>query len=148
MSRESQHPPRLQHQMRTVVALATMHSDNVGRRIGLLPTEVQILNLLKLRDTAMSVADLRAISRLPASSLSRAIDRLVANGYVRRWQDEADRRRVLIEADPVSEAKLSPEFVAIASALQRAVDQFDDDELEVIERFLDELRSQLEGSDW
>jgi len=141
-------PPRLQHQMRTVVALAIMHSDNVGRRIGLLPIEVQILNLLKLRDSPMTVAELRTVSRLPASSLSRAIDRLVANGYVRRWQDEADRRRVMIETDPVTEAELMPEFVAIASALQRAVDKFDDAELDVVERFLDELRAQLEGSDW
>lgn len=148
MSRELQQPPRLEHEMRTVVALATMHSDNVGRRIGLLPTEVQILNLLKLRESAMSVADLRSISRLPASSLSRAIDRLVAGGYVRRWQDETDRRRVLVEADPVSEHMLAPEFIAIASALQRAVDKFDDADIDVVERFLNELRAQLEGSDW
>jgi DNA-binding MarR family transcriptional regulator len=56
-----------------------------------------VLDLLKARGTC-AMAEISDDVVIPPPSLTRAVDKLIADGLVHRLSDPADRRRVLVRA--------------------------------------------------
>ena len=72
--------------------------DAVGRALGLNPTDVRCLDWLV--DGPKSAGELGRGTGLSSAATTSLIDRLEKKGYVRRIDDVADRRRVLVEMTP------------------------------------------------
>jgi DNA-binding MarR family transcriptional regulator len=77
----------------------------VAARLGVGVTELQCLYELAQHGPATPGA-LAARLNLTTGSASRMVERLHAGGYVHRVPDPTDRRRVLVEPDPASLARI------------------------------------------
>lgn len=64
--------------------------------LGVHRTDTRLLDVLQMSD-GMSAGELARAGHLSPAAVTAALDRLENAGYVRRFRDEADRRRVLVE---------------------------------------------------
>jgi DNA-binding MarR family transcriptional regulator len=69
--------------------------DEVGRQLGLNPTDLRCLDWLV--DARRSARELSAATGLSSAATTTLIDRLERKGFVRRVPHERDRRQVLVE---------------------------------------------------
>ena len=64
--------------------------------LGVHRTDTRLLDVLQMSG-GMSAGELARAGHLSPAAVTAALDRLEKAGYVRRFRDEADRRRVLVE---------------------------------------------------
>jgi DNA-binding MarR family transcriptional regulator len=69
--------------------------DEVGRALGLNPTDLRCLDWLV--DVRRSARELSEATGLSSAATTALIDRLERKGFVRRLAHESDRRQVLVE---------------------------------------------------
>lgn len=120
---------------------AVLDNERVAREHGLLVTDLQTLHLLVLRDDVRTPSQISAATGMPASTVTKLVDRLESAGFVRRSSDPDDRRRTVLEL--VSDA-----IAPLRTLYQRADKEFDDlsrrftpDELDIVVRYLDAVSS-------
>jgi DNA-binding MarR family transcriptional regulator len=68
--------------------------------VGIRLEDYDVLYQLRRAGEPLRMAQLAAHVLLSRPTASRVIDRLVAGGWVRRWQDQGDRRVILVELTP------------------------------------------------
>jgi DNA-binding MarR family transcriptional regulator len=118
------------HSDATVVLHAT-----IAERVGLNPTDYKTMSLLQ-QQGPMTAGAIGETTGLVSASVTALIDRLERRGFVRRHQDPADKRRVLVEATPDGIAAIG-RFFASSPGTERALfAQFSTDELAVVCKFL------------
>jgi DNA-binding MarR family transcriptional regulator len=119
----------------------------VARLLDLNLTDYKTLGLLA-RVGAMSAGEIARHTGLATASITTLIDRLERKGFVRRIDDPADRRRVIVEAVAERTSAARPYFVSTRQSLNRLYGQYTDKELAVIADFLaknaQRLRSETE----
>ncbi|WP_226360129.1 MarR family winged helix-turn-helix transcriptional regulator [Pseudonocardia sp. ICBG1142] len=115
---------------------------------------VQAVNEVIAREAGVGASDLRCVHELvvdgplPAGELARRlhltsgaithmVDRLTAAGLVCRVQDRRDRRRVLVEADPVARERLIKRYTMLDEQVRRTLAQFTAAERAVVARFVE-----------
>jgi DNA-binding MarR family transcriptional regulator len=81
--------------VRKMGAQSVITSRTVADRFGLHTTDLEVLDLIFLREQA-SAGELAEATGLTSGSVTALIDRLVNAGYVERCDDPADRRKVLV----------------------------------------------------
>lgn len=118
---------------------------DVAASLGLHPTDVDALQVLLAADEPPAVQQLGARLGLSSGAVTGLVDRLEASGHARRVRDPDDRRRVIVEAAPHSRPDVIEALGSHLSALGRLVDEFDDDEVAVVVRFLRGLLHALEA---
>lgn len=87
----------------------------VEKRYGLPRVEFVVLYSLALYD-GVTATEIASSTAFPKNTLSRAVNRLVKLGYVRRRVDEADRRVQILSLTPAGQAIIEealPRFVAL-----------------------------------
>jgi DNA-binding MarR family transcriptional regulator len=67
------------------------------QRIGMTLDDYDVLYQLRVAGAPIRMATLAERVLVSRPTASRAVDRLVVNGWIRRWHDEQDRRVVLLE---------------------------------------------------
>lgn len=128
---------RVRAAMQRQLVHAVLDNERVAREHGLLVTDLQALHLLVLRDDVRTPSQISAATGMPASTVTKLVDRLEAAGFVRRSSDVSDRRRTVLD--------LVPDAIAPLRTLYgRADEQFDDlsrqftpGELDTVVRYLD-----------
>lgn len=128
---------RVRAAMQRQLVHAVLDNERVAREHGLLVTDLQTLHLLVLRDDVRTPSKISAATGMPASTVTKLVDRLESAGFVRRASDPADRRRTALE--------LVPDAIApLRTLYQRADEEFDDlsrqfttDEIDIVVRYLD-----------
>lgn len=118
--------------------VAIMFHAKVSELQGLNPTDVKALDLVA-RYGPLTAGELAQRSGLSKASVTGLVDRLVNKGFARRTGDPDDGRRVVIEFAPGSQARLMPYFADLIAGLNTVYEQFDDAELRVALRFLEEV---------
>jgi DNA-binding MarR family transcriptional regulator len=88
------------------------------------------------RDLADAREPLEAASLSPGA-VTTVLDRLERMELVTRTRDEADRRRVLVEITPKARELTRSMYGPIAGYAREYLDSLTDEELEVINRFLE-----------
>lgn len=84
--------------------------------------------------------------RLSSPATTALLDRLERVGHVSRERDTADRRRVVLRTREQG-MRLAVEFFApLGVALDAMMDEFGDDELRTVRRFLDRAVEVVEGA--
>jgi DNA-binding MarR family transcriptional regulator len=86
----------------------------------------------------LRMTDLAATTFSSRSAMTRRVDRLVEEGFVRRTSSEADGRGVVIALTETGLARLSEAVpVHLKGVSKLFIEQLDDQELEVLERALE-----------
>src|SRR3954453_17277512 len=120
--------------------------DAVGQRFadvhGLNRTDVRALVAIMdaaRRGEALTAGRLGEAVDLRSASVTALVDRLEKVGHVRRVRDPEDRRRVALEMSDSAMAAGAEHFGGLARDLTAAMEDYTDDELAVVRRFLEDM---------
>jgi DNA-binding MarR family transcriptional regulator len=122
---------------RAMSTVAVLFHSALSEKAGLTVTEEKALDLLQ-RFGPMTAGELAEKSGLAKASVTGLIDRLERKGFARRAADESDGRRVRVEFDPRSLAKLSPLFEDFVAGLHAMYEHYSAEEIKVVLRFMAE----------
>jgi DNA-binding MarR family transcriptional regulator len=120
---------------RELSTAAVMFHTAVGEAAGLSVTETKALEVIT-RSGPVTPADLARLSGLAPASVTALLDRLERKGVARRRPHPTDGRRFLVEIDPGHLARSQVVFTDLVQQLVELSEEFDDDELAVVVRFL------------
>lgn len=121
--------------MRRMGAQSVLSSAAMAKHFGLHPTDLEVLDLIFLRETVTAGA-LAAATGLTSGSVTALVDRLMARGYVARRRDEADRRRVLISVERAATAPIEAAYEPRRIAMQALWSSFEHETLRLVTDFL------------
>ncbi|WP_280564756.1 MULTISPECIES: MarR family transcriptional regulator [unclassified Chromohalobacter] len=123
-------------------ARTVLFQDAAARRLGLTATELECIRLVQHEAplTATYLADQTGLTR---ASLSVIVDKLVNRGFLDREQDQSDRRRWNLRANPAMIAEIDTLYEAHAERVEALLSGYSDREFEVALRFMDELAEEL-----
>ncbi|MFI5807434.1 MarR family winged helix-turn-helix transcriptional regulator [Streptomyces sp. NPDC051561] len=119
---------------RTYFTAMTLSGQRAADALGQNPTDFHALNALE-QSGPLTTGALAARVGLSQSATTRLVDRLVRNDWARRTPDPADRRRVLVEAVPLTEEEQQRSLGPVRRRLGEVLDTFDTDELRVLQRY-------------
>jgi DNA-binding MarR family transcriptional regulator len=117
-------------------AAYTLFNQALADRLGLHPTDVQCVSLLGLEPEPLTTGDIARLTGLTSGSATRLVDRLERAGLVDRRPDPQDRRKSLVSLSARRAVELEAVRAVPGSAFTEALDDFTDEELAVIERYL------------
>lgn len=107
----------------------------MARRFGLHPTDLEVLDIIFLRET-VTAGELATATGLTSGSVTALVDRLVERGYVVRRRDAHDRRRMLISVVRAATAPIETAYEPQRIAMHALWSSFDDRTLQVVTDFL------------
>jgi DNA-binding MarR family transcriptional regulator len=113
----------------------TFLSNAIADRLGLTSSELEVMGTLVSRGP-LSAGDLAKRTGLTSGAVTRLIDRLVERGSVRRRDDPADRRRVLVEITPGALRGCEPFYGPIEREGMALLDGLTEKELETVLKYL------------
>ncbi|MCR3747623.1 DNA-binding transcriptional regulator, MarR family [Lentzea californiensis] len=122
--------------MREQSALTVMFHARVAEQMGLSATDEKCLDLAMRADGPLTAGRIADLSGLSTGAVTGVIDRLERAGYVRRVRDPHDRRKVLVEVTVGDVDKFGEPFEKARDSMVEVLGHFDEDELQVIERYL------------
>ena len=128
---------RVRAAMQRQLVNAILSNERVARAHGLLVTDLQTLHLLVLREDVRTPRQISRTTGMPASTVTKRVDRLEAAGYVRRTVDPADRRLTVLELVPDTTAPLRSLYGRADEQVDEMSRQFSPKELETVARYLD-----------
>ncbi|GAB3162251.1 MarR family winged helix-turn-helix transcriptional regulator [Microbispora hainanensis] len=135
VSRRAELMVQLLDALRRTGAWSVSMSQAAAERIGVNTTDLHCLNLLS--DGPMTASELARRAGITTASVTGVIDRLEAAGYVRRERDGSDRRKVMVTLQVQRAAQdVAPVFRPFVQAWRGAMDDYTDEELELIATFL------------
>ncbi|GGY12520.1 MarR family winged helix-turn-helix transcriptional regulator [Streptomyces djakartensis] len=117
-------------------AAYALFNQAMADRLGLHPTDLQCISLLGLEPGPLTTGEIAKLTGLTSGSATRLVDRLERAGLVERRPDPHDRRRSLISLTARRSPEADAAWDAPGSAFAQALDDFTDDELAVVERYL------------
>jgi DNA-binding MarR family transcriptional regulator len=117
-------------------AQSVVTSQVVADRFGLHTTDLEVLDLIFLREQA-SAGELAKATGLTSGSVTALIDRLTKAGYVERHADPDDRRRVLVRIRHEAIEPIKAVYMPMQSRMFALWSEFGQRELEVIAAFLE-----------
>ena len=109
-------------------------SLSVAEKLGLLPTDLQVLNFLELYGPA-TPGSLARYTGLSSGGVTVALDRLERAGTIRRRTNPDDRRSWLISIRARQGRRITAKYEAAQTQFQAALAQFSKPELKMILRF-------------
>ena len=109
---------------------------------GLNRTDTRVLDLVE-RAGRLTAGEIATAARLSSGAVTAVIDRLEAQELVRRVRDADDRRRVLVEVTDKVAERMAPVFGPLAEEGYRTLEQWSDEDIETVLRFLRYTREVL-----
>jgi DNA-binding MarR family transcriptional regulator len=125
----------LNQESRRTAALLGILNRAVGARLGLNPTDIDILGLLSMTGT-ITPKRLSGISGLGTGTITLVIDRLEKAGFVQRVPDPRDRRSVLIELLPGRQGEAAALYARVQQGGAQLLAEYDDRDLTLISDYL------------
>lgn len=95
--------------------------------------DFSVLRLLLLSGGPMSPSELAVITLRSSGGMTQIIDRLLADGLVRRTPDDADRRKVVVALTPKGRRLVDKAGRAYEAERQRVLGPLSDGELEDVD---------------
>ena len=119
-----------------------MFDEAAAAWLGINRTDSRCVDLLD-RGGRMTAGQLAAAARLTSGAVTAVLDRLEAAGLVRRVNDPADRRRVLVEITPELARRSAPIFGPMVEEGTGWIAGYSDGQLETILDFMERNREIL-----
>ncbi|HXC34420.1 MAG TPA: MarR family transcriptional regulator [Candidatus Acidoferrales bacterium] len=110
----------------------------IAQSAGLNATDTKCIDLiLRCENEHVTAGWLSQQSGLTTGAITHILDRLEKRRYIRRVRDTHDRRRVFITVNRASLKPLEPKYEAIGNAYVAMLEQFSDDQLQLICDYLE-----------
>ena len=108
------------------------------------PTDMHAVSVISRHDDdPLTVGALGEHVGLSPAASTALVDRLEARGHVRRVRDERDRRRVHLHATELAHATSMSVLEGFLGVLRSRLEHYDEHELAVAQRFLEDVRVAL-----
>jgi DNA-binding MarR family transcriptional regulator len=107
----------------------------IGARVDLKDIDHDCLDLIA-RDGQLSPTTLAQRAGLHPATMTGVLDRLERSGWIARERVDADRRAVLVSAQPARVGKVASHYVGMNSRLDAICDSYSEAELDLIADFL------------
>jgi MarR family transcriptional regulator, organic hydroperoxide resistance regulator len=120
--------------VRQFIAGCSFSSLAVANKLGLLSTDLQLLNFLELYGAA-TPGSLARYTGLSSGGATVALDRLERAGYIRRRANPADRRSWLVSIRPAQARRIAAKYASAQTRFHAALAQFTKPELKIILKF-------------
>jgi|tagenome__1003787_1003787.scaffolds.fasta_scaffold20778145_2 DNA-binding MarR family transcriptional regulator len=104
--------------------------------IGVNRTDARVIDLLE-QEGRLTAGQIAAGAGLTSGAVTGVVDRLERAGYARRVADEADRRKVLVEATEEVRRRALEIYYPLQPKGEKLMREYSDDELRRIIRFLE-----------
>jgi DNA-binding MarR family transcriptional regulator len=130
---------------RQLSTATVMFHQAIADRLGLNVTDHKCLDLLLIKGP-LTAGELAVMTGLTTGAITAVIDRLASAGFVRREDDPADRRRVIVQVIPRRCRDIERLFEAFGARFQELSARYTDDELLVILDFMTRSREGLHES--
>jgi DNA-binding MarR family transcriptional regulator len=121
--------------VRRMGAQSVLSSAGIAKHFGLHTTDLEVLDLIFVRETA-TAGELAKATGLTSGSVTALIDRLVQKGYLTRCEDPDDRRRTLVRINRRETAPIEAVFAPRQAAMFALWSRYSAKELEVVIDFL------------
>jgi DNA-binding MarR family transcriptional regulator len=121
--------------VRKMGAQSVVTSQIVAGRFGLHTTDLEVLDLIYLREQA-SAGELAVATGLTTGSVTALIDRLEKAGYIERHADASDRRKVIVRIRHDAIEPIKAVYAPVQVKMFKLWSTFSARELEVIADFL------------
>lgn len=110
----------------------------IAQSAGLNATDTKCIDLiLRHEEGHVTAGWLSQQSGLTTGAITHILDRLEKRRYIRRVRDTHDRRRVFIAVNRASLKPLKPKYEAIGNAYMAMLEQFSDNDLQLICDYLE-----------
>lgn len=119
-----------------------MFDEAVATHLGINRTDARCIDILD-RGGRMTAGQLAAAARVTSGAVTAVLDRLEKSGLVRRIDDPADRRRVLVEVTPDLAARSAPLYGPMVEEGLNWIAGYTDEQLETILDFMERTREVL-----
>jgi DNA-binding MarR family transcriptional regulator len=116
----------------------SIFGQSIAIRLGLSESDIDALEML-IDGGAATAGKLSEVMGLTTGAVTRVIDRLEQAGYVRRTDDPADRRRVVVEVVPERVATVQSLLASLERASAEEVDRYSPEQLALIGEFLSRM---------
>lgn len=120
--------------LRELMRLSSRLHHAVSRRTGLSPADLTALDLLSTR--VMGPAELARSLDLTTAAATGIVDRLESRGHAERQPIPGDRRRTGVHITDSGRLEARSQLMPMFRALHAHDQTFDDDEREVVRRYL------------
>jgi DNA-binding MarR family transcriptional regulator len=137
------HAEQISSSFQQLVPALVLQNERVAKKLGMLPVDVQALHLMVLHEGPMTPSTVVALSELPPSTVTRVLDRLEAQGFIRRLVDDRDQRKFRIELEWKKIAPVKAQFDDFAADFVAFTTSFGAQEQAAIARFMKGLVSLL-----
>jgi len=105
----------------------------IAQSFGLNATDTKCVDLILSHPVgSVTAGQLSAMTGLTTGAITHILDRLEKRQIIERVRDTRDRRRIFIRVNPQSLEPLMPQYEAIGKAFTDLVDQYSDEELQLI----------------
>jgi len=105
----------------------------IAQSFGLNATDTKCVDLILSHPVgSVTAGQLSAMTGLTTGAITHILDRLEERQIIERVRDTRDRRRIFIRVNPQSLEPLMPQYEAIRKAFTDLVDQYSDEELQLI----------------
>ncbi|MDR0270880.1 MarR family transcriptional regulator [Paenibacillus sp.] len=129
--------------MRGLGTRTVLYQQHVAASLGLYNNDLKSVDIL--RETGpITAGELSKITGLATGSVTALIDRLEKVGYVRRQNDPADRRRVILVPSYEQKQEVGQTYLPLHNAFVELASAYSDDELELIMQFIGQASSILD----
>jgi DNA-binding MarR family transcriptional regulator len=132
------------HWVRANQAATDKMDDAAAQALGVNRTDSRVLDLIQQR-VRIGAGELARQTALSTGTVTAVIDRMEKRGYLRRVDDPADRRRVMVEMTDLAYERADPLYKPLADRALPMLDRFTAAELETITSFLRTSTEIVEG---
>ena len=144
MSRRTELTAAISREIRRQQVRTDAFDDTVTAALGLNRSDHRCLDVLE-QEGPLPAGKLAKAVGLSTAAITTVVDRLEARGYAERRADPSDRRRVVIEVTPKLHQDMWPFYGLLAETAQRFYDEFSEEDLEVVVRFLETASDRFSG---
>lgn len=113
-----------------------MFHEAIARRLGVGNSEHKMLDLVARHPDGITPGELSAATGLSNAAVTKIVDKLVAVDYVRRERSSRDRRSFRILTTPHFQQTSRPTAAGLARRIEEMNQDFDQDELAAIGRWV------------
>ncbi|WP_010203214.1 MarR family winged helix-turn-helix transcriptional regulator [Salinibacterium sp. PAMC 21357] len=122
--------------LRDILDTSDEFEQHVGRTLSVNATDLEAMEHLIMHGP-LGPTELSRRLNISTAAVTGVIDRLIGVGHVTREQHPTDRRSVVVVPNPKSVETAMATLMPMIMGIDRVLDDFDDAEKAVIERYLD-----------
>lgn len=122
--------------LRDILDTSDEFEQHVGRTLSVNATDLEAMEHLIMHGP-LPPTELSRRLNISTAAVTGVIDRLIGVGHVTREQHPTDRRSVVVVPNPRSVETAMATLMPMIMGIDRVLDDFNDDEKKIIERYLD-----------